>query len=440
MKKSSYHVVPRKIDELKPYSRNARTHSKRQIRQIADSIERFGFTNPVLVSGEDEIVAGHGRIEAARLLGWCEVPTLELSHLSPEERRAYVIADNKLAENAGWDPDILAIELEALIELDFDVSLTGFSMAEVDLVLDQARERGVNDSVSHADAVPEPAGPVVTRRGDVWVLGRHRLVCGDAREGDTYSALLGDEAANVMFTDPPYNVHIDGHVSGLGRVHHREFAMASGEMSEAQFTEFLTLTLGNAASYCGDGAIAFVCMDWRHIGELLRAGRTVFTQLKNICVWNKTNGGMGAFYRSKHELILVFKKGTAPHINNFELGQDGRYRTNVWDYPGINSFGATRDAELEMHPTVKPAALIADALRDCSKRGHLVLDPFAGSGSTLIAAETCGRTARLIELDPAYCDTIVRRFTAFTGKVGRLADGRTFDDISEERCIEEVRS
>lgn len=415
---------------LRPYARNARTHSKKQIQQIARSIERFGFTNPVLVSGDGEIIAGHGRVEAAKLLGMTEVLTLALDHLTAAERRAYMLADNKLALNAGWDQEILAIELQGLIHLDFQVELTGFSLAEIDLVLDHAGESSPEPVLSKTgavtadDAVPASLEEAVSRMGDVWQLGRHRLICGDARLSETYAHLLGDETVDLVFTDPPYNVPIDGHVSGLGSVKHREFAFASGEMSAAQFTAFLTESLGCMAERCRDGAIAFVCMDWRHMGELLAAGHSVFSELKNLIVWNKTNGGMGAFYRSKHELIFVWKVGTAPHTNTFGLGDTGRYRTNVWDHAGISSISAARSEELEMHPTVKPVALVADAIKDCSRRGELVLDGFAGSGSTLIAAEKTGRTARLIEFDPHYCDTIVRRFEAYTGKQAVLiADG-----------------
>lgn len=422
------------LGELRPYARNARTHSKKQVKQIAASIERFGFTNPVLVSDDGEIIAGHGRVEAAKLLGMKSVPTLALSHLSKAERRAYVLADNKLALNAGWDREILAIELQGLIDLDFEVELTGFSLAEIDLVLDEAGEADPAGSDAPEDVVPVIAGPAVSRMGDLWHLGRHRLLCGDSRSGEAMKRLLGEERVDLVFTDPPYNVAIDGNVCGLGSVRHREFAFACGEMSRSQFTAFLTETLGNMARHMRDGAIAFVCMDWRHMGELLEAGKAVFTELKNLVVWNKTNGGMGAFYRSKHELIFVFKQGDAPHTNSFGLGQTGRYRTNVWDYAGISSIGAGRAEELAMHPTVKPVALIADALRDCSRRGEVVLDGFGGSGSSLITAEKTGRLARLIEYDPLYCDTIVRRWEVLTGKRATLATtGQAFEDVGEAR-------
>lgn len=432
-------ALPRTIEarppsELRPYSRNARTHSRKQVRQIADSIDRFGFTNPVLVSDEGEIIAGHGRVEAAKLLGLATVPTLRLSHLSPEERRAYVLADNKLALNAGWDQDILAIELQALIDIDFDVTLTGFSLAEVDFTLDAARERDPAAPFGVEDEIPPIAPEAVSRMGDVWVLGRHRLICGDAREPGDYARLLGGERVDLVFTDPPYNVPIDGHVCGSGRIRHREFAMGVGEMSQDAFTGFLADALKPMAASCRDGAIAFVCMDWRHMTELLNAGAQVFSELKNLCVWNKTNGGMGTFYRSKHELVFVYKVGTAPHTNTFGLGDSGRYRTNVWDYAGISSMGSNRAEELAMHPTVKPTAMVADAIRDCSKRGDIVLDGFGGSGTTLIAAEICGRSARLIEFDPHYCDVIIRRFERLTGKQAVLQEsGVPFDDVAVDR-------
>jgi DNA modification methylase len=424
-------IVMRRVSALKPYARNARRHSKRQVRQIADSIRRFGFTNPVLVSDEGEIIAGHGRVLAAKELGLETVPTLRLSHLTSEERRAYVLADNKLALNAGWDTETLAIELEALIALEFDVSLTGFSLAEIDFTLDKAREASTEAPDNPADRIPDPGTVAVANAGDLWHLGRHRLLCGDARSPHSVARLLGDDKADLIFTDPPYNVPIDGHVSGLGATRHREFAFAAGEMTRAEFTRFLTETLANAAAVAKDGAIAYVCMDWRHMRELLDAGDQVFSEQKNLCVWNKVNGGMGTFYRSKHELIFVYKVGTAPHTNSFGLGETGRYRTNVWDYAGISSLGADRRAELAMHPTVKPVALVADAIRDCSRRGEIVLDLFGGSGTTLIAAETCGRQARLVEYDPIYCDTTLRRWEAYTGKQATLdGDGRVFEDVA----------
>jgi DNA modification methylase len=425
------------VSKLRPYAKNARSHSRKQIRQIADSIKAFGFTNPVLIGDDNEIIAGHGRVDAARLLKMDSVPSVRLSHLNAEQRRAYVIADNKLALNAGWDHELLAVELQALIDLDFDVEITGFSLAEVDLVLDEARESSTGVPSDRDDEMPPLGDPAsaTTVFGDLWLLGRHRLLCGDSRYRESFETVLGQERCDLVFTDPPYNVPIEGHVCGLGRVRHREFAMGVGEMSREVFTGFLKQTLGHAADVCRDGAIAFVCMDWRHLGELLEAGNAVFSELKNVCVWNKTNGGMGSFYRSKHELVFVFKVGTAAHTNSFGLGDTGRYRTNVWDYAGVNALRAGRSEELAIHPTVKPVALVADAIRDCSRRDEIVLDPFGGSGSTLIAAEKTGRRARLIEFDPAYCDRIVRRFEQATGKQAHLGStSKPFEIVAEERA------
>ncbi|MGE3645012.1 MAG: site-specific DNA-methyltransferase [Beijerinckiaceae bacterium] len=429
-------IVRIAIERLRPNPRNARVHSKRQIRQIVASIRRFGFTNPVLIGEDLEIIAGHGRVAAAKELGLTDVPTIHLSHMSSEERRAYVLADNKIALNSGWDPEILAIEFQDLIKFDFDLDLTGFSPAEIDLTLDFASESSARKK-DPADLIPEPPKHPVTQPGDLWSIGRHRLLCGDARLSSTVDRLMGADRAALIFTDPPYNVPISDNVSGLGAVRHKDFAMACGEMTRQEFTQFLTTTLGAAAAHCRDGAIAFVCMDWRHMGELLEAGEAIFSELKNVCVWNKSNAGMGTFYRSKHELIFVFKYGSGPHLNNFGLGESGRHRTNVWDYAGISSLSGKRADELAMHPTVKPVTLVADAIKDCSLRADIVLDVFGGSGSTLIAAETCGRLARLIEYDPAYCDTIVRRWEHLTGKQATMAStGKTFEAIDSERGID----
>ena len=424
------------VRELRFYPNNARTHSKKQIRQIANSIAKFGFCNPVLVDDAKQIIAGHGRVEAAKLLDIDAVPTCRLSHLSDADKRAYILADNKLAEKAGWDKELLAIELQGLIELDVDIELTGFDMAEIDLILEEGREARGEPS-GPEDQVPEPSPlPAVTQTGDLWLLGSHRLLCGDARDKAAYDRLLEGAKAEFVFTDPPYNVEIDGHVCGLGRVRHRDFAMGCGEMSEAEFTAFLKTVFALLAENSIEGSIHQICMDWRHSWEMLNAGRAIYSELKNLCVWNKTNAGMGSFYRSKHELVFVWKAGTAAHINNFELGQHGRHRSNVWDYAGVNSMRPGRLQELAMHPTVKPVALVADAIKDCSRRSGLVLDPFAGSGTVLIAAERTGRRARALEIDPRYVDVGVRRWEAYTGKAAVLAGtAGTFEEIGEQRAI-----
>lgn len=427
-------ITYRAVSELKPYARNARTHSRRQIKQIADSIKAFGFNNAVLVTEDGEIIAGHGRVEAAKLLRMDQVPTVQLAHLSAADKRAYILADNRLAEKAGWDKEILAIELQALNELDFQIELTGFDTADIDLVLEEAAEAkgqaaGPEDNVS-----PPSPGPAVTMLGDLWVLGQHRLFCGDARQNASYEALLQGAKAEFVFTDPPYNVPIDGHVSGLGSVRHGNFAMGCGEMSPEAFTAFLAGTFALLVDHTIDGSIHQHFMDWRHMSEMLAAGTSVYTSLKNVCIWNKTNAGMGSFYRSKHEMVFVWKSGTAPHINNFELGQHGRNRTNVWDYAGVTAFRAARAEELAMHPTVKPVALVADAIKDCSRHRGLVLDPFCGSGTVLIACERTGRKAHALEIDPKYVDVAVRRWQKYTGKVAVLAaTGETFEQVEEVR-------
>jgi len=426
------HHLP--IDTLRPYEGNARTHSKRQIRQIANSIERFGFCNPVLIDNRRQIIAGHGRVAAARLLGIDQIPTVELAHLSDAEKRAYVLADNRLAEKAGWDREILAIELQALVALDFEVELTGFETAEIDFILEEASETA-GTSPGPEDALPPyNAGLTISRSGDLWELGPHRLLCADARDPTSYAQLLSDAKAAFVFTDPPYNVPIDGHVCGLGRIRHGNFAMGCGEMNEVEFQAFLESVFRQLAVNTVDGSVHQICMDWRHMSEMLGAGKAVYSELKNLCVWSKRNAGMGTFYRSRHELVFVWKNGTAAHINTFELGQYGRSRSNVWDYHGVNSHKPGRLEELAMHPTVKPVALVADAIKDCSRRNDLVLDPFAGSGTVLIAAERTGRRAAALEIDPHYVDVAAKRWQDYTGKAAVLAEtGKTFEEVGEER-------
>ena len=422
------------VDQLKPFRRNARTHSRKQIRQIAESIRRFGFTTPILIDDDDGMIAGHGRVEAAKLLGLSGVPALRLSHLSAAEKRAYVLADNRLAEKAGWDREMLAIELQGLIDLDFEVELTGFNMADIDFLLDDADE-AKGKALGSEDESPQPLpGPSVSQPGDLWLLGKHRILCGDALDQCTYERLLDGDKAEFVFTDPPYNVPIDGHVCGKGTILHREFAMASGEMSKEAFTAFLTVVFRHLVAHSADGSIHDICMDWRHIAEMMAAGDEVYTELKNLCVWAKTNAGMGSFYRSRHELVFVWKSGSGPHINNFELGQHGRSRTNVWEYPGISAMRPGRLEELAMHPTVKPVALVLDAIKDCSRRNGIILDPFLGSGTTVIAAERSGRCARGIEIDTTYVDVAIKRWQTYTGKNATLAaTGRSFEEVEETR-------
>jgi DNA modification methylase len=420
------------VELLRPYPHNARTHTQHQIRQIAASIREFGFTNPVLIDRNNTIVAGHGRVEAAKILGMGAVPTVRLDQLSEEQVRAYVLADNKLAENAGWDRSILAIELQHLLTLgDLDVTVTGFEVPEIDLIMEEAAGRKDQD-----DELPAPEGPAVTSPGDLWQLGKHRILCGDSLEEQSFKTLIGAKRAAMVFSDPPYNVAIDGNVCGKGSVRHREFAMAAGEMSEVEFTAFLARVLRNLSRYSAAASLHFLCMDWRHMKELLAAAGQVYDSLLNLCVWVKDNGGMGSLYRSRHELVFVYRNGKEVHRNNVQLGQFGRNRTNVWEYPGINTL--SRNGEegnlLALHPTVKPVQLVADAILDCSARGEIVLDGFLGSGSTLIAAERVGRICHGIEIDPLYVDVAIRRWQRQTGEMAIQASSkRCFNEIGEDK-------
>ena len=397
-------------------------------------ILHLGFINPIVVDRRRKIVAGIGRFEAAKLFGLNLIPVICVEHLSDAQLRAYSLADNKLGERAGWDREALAVELEELQvllpEIGLDLTVTGFDPGEVDALLLDFEDDRPNPS----DLVEAPTGPVISRSGDLFVLGKHRLIVADARQQETFDRLMHGEMAELAFLDPPYNVRIGGHVGGRGRTKHREFFCASGEMSSAQFESFLQQTLGLCARYSIDGSIHYVCMDWRHAKELLSAGAMVFDELKNICVWTKTNAGQGSFYRNEHEFVFVYKHGEAPHLNTFGLGAGGRTRSNVWRYAGANTFRAGRMDELTMHPTPKPLALVVDAMRDCSRRRSIVLDAFAGSGTTILAADQIGRRAFCIEIDPAYADVSIRRWQRATGRDAVLeATGQTFDELLAER-------
>ncbi|WP_440255564.1 site-specific DNA-methyltransferase [Candidatus Avelusimicrobium sp.] len=413
-----------KISALKPYPKNARTHNPKQIRQIAKSIQEFGFTNPVLIDKDNCILAGHGRVEAAKLAGLTEVPAVVISHLTPAQKKAYILADNRLAELSGWDKNILKVELEELQRIedgDFDLTLTGFETPEIDVLL------APPDAPAPENAnFLEKSIPARVKSGDLWQLGAHKLLCADSTQPASFCRLLGEEKANLIVTDPPYNVKISGHVRSGEK--YREFAMASGEMSQSEFSQFLKGVFTLLSEYSIPGSLHYAFMDWRHMGEILSAGMSAYTALKNVCVWNKLSGGMGSLYRSQHELVFVFKNGDAPHTNNIELGVHARYRTNVWDYPGIFIKNKVNKANINLHPTVKPVGLLADILLDASPRKGLVLDPFGGSGSTLLAAERTGRQARIIEIDPHYCDVILYRYEQMGGKELKLLQR---EDINE---------
>ena len=422
-------IQQRSPSDLKPWPTNPRTHPSNQLTKIVASIRQFGFTMPVLIDEANVILSGHGRVEAAKQLKLPSIPVRVATGWSLMDKRAYVIADNKLALLSAWDVALLKSEIEILVTEEFEIELTGFSTAEIDLMLEEP-------SADADDLQPtELAVAAVSCLGDVWQLGHHLLLCGDALAEASYVTLLRGEQADMSVTDPPYNVKVLGHVGGLGKIKHKEFAMASGEMDASQFKAFLSNACKQLCSHTVDGAISYVFMDWRHMTEMLDAARPAFGPVKQLCVWVKDNAGMGSFYRSQHELAFVFKKGDAPHVNNFELGQHGRYRTNVWEYPGASS--KTGRELLQLHPTVKPVAMIADAIRDCSPRKGLILDPFAGSGTVLLAAERKGRRARAIELDPHYVDVGIARWQRATGKRAvRVGTGQTWDEVRELRLTE----
>jgi DNA modification methylase len=423
-------ITWRRNDCLRPFPGNARQHPEAQIKALMKVISRF-WTIPILIDETGTILCGHARHEAAKRLGMAEIPTITILGLSDAEKRSIVIADNRLPEKAVWDSKLLREHFNELIRLDFDLELTGFSTGEVDLMIDGATTLANEDA---ADDVMPLAGPAISQLNDEWELGHHRLLCGDALVSRCYHRLLHDQVAQMVVTDPPYNVRIES-VVGRGKTRQREFVKASGELSEAEYTEFLAKFIGHAISFSRDGAIHFLFTDWRHLPELLSAARPQYSEWKNLLVWNKTNAGQGSFYRSKHELIATFKSGTAAHINNFGLGAEGRYRTNVIDCPSVNSLHPARRGDLQLHPTVKPVALIADLIRDCSRRNGIILDPFGGSGTTIIAAERTGRRARVMELDPLYVDVAIRRWESLTNvKALHTASGRTFAQVEAHRA------
>lgn len=418
------------ISELKAYSQNPKNHPEKQIQQIAASIKEFGFNNPVLTDENNEIIAGHGRLEAAKILQLNTVPVIRLSHLSEAQKRAYRLADNKIAENGGWNTELLRLEISELEQIcnDFDITITGFEDVEIDVLTNPNETKTADEQLNKIPYIPE--NEIVSKIGDIWIMGNHRIICGNSLESDTFQNLMGDKVADMILTDPPFNVKICGHVC---KTQHKEFAMASGEMNSEEFTKFLTSNFALCEQYLKDGGLSYNYMDWRHIGEIIAAGRDIYKSFINMVVWVKSSGGMGSLYRSQHELCFIFKKGKESHTNNVELGKNGRYRTNVWHYAGVNSFGRHK-ADIKMHPTVKPVEMLRDAILDVTKRGDIVLDSFLGSGSTLIAAEKSKRICYGIEFEPLYIDTTIRRFKElFSIDAIRESDGKTYSEILSDK-------
>jgi hypothetical protein len=421
-----------RTDALKLPRRQLRKHSKRQLAQIEASMRRFGNVSPIKVDADYRIVSGVGRWLAAKAIGSATVPVVILDHLTRTELRLLAIADNQLASLSDWDKELLSIEFgELSLDIDSDLEITGFDTVEIDdLILG-----GASGDVVETIELPDPDQFAIAKLGDMFVMGDHRLHCADARDPRSYERLLGMERARMAFADAPFNVPISGNVSGKGLVKHREFVMGSGEMSGPEYTSFLTTIFRQMAAFSLDGSIHFQCIDWRHCGQMQVAGEAAYTELKNLIVWKKDNAGMGSFYRSHHELIQVWKVGIAPHVNNFGLGTKGRYRTNIWEYPGANTVRRGRLDDLAVHPTVKPTVMVADAIRDVSRRGDIVLDPFCGSGTTILACERTQRRARCLELDPLYVDAAVLRWQVATGREAiHEQTGQTFVALRHQRA------
>lgn len=413
---------------------NPRAHKPPQVAAIARSIKTFGFNVPILIDGAGTVVAGHGRLAAANKLGLTEVPTIMVEHLSENQRKAYMIADNRLTDLSRWDDQLLGEILRDLsvASLDFELDTIGFSVGEIDFRIEAVEQQPADDP---ADGPVELAETPVSADGDLWHCGPHRLLCGNALNAALWDQLMAGKLAAMGFTDQPFNVKIHGHVSGLGKVRHREFAMASGEMARDEFIAFLEASFRLMANHSVPASIHFAAMDWKHSPEMIAAGEAAFTELKNICVWQKPSGGMGALYRSQHEFFFVWKNGRGKHRNNVELGRNGRNRSNIWEYPSAAGFRHSEGGDLlATHPTCKPVALVADAILDVSKRGEIVIDPFMGSSTTMVAAERVGRIAYGMELDPLYVDAGLRRFEKLTGQEAMHKDGRSFTEVAAERA------
>lgn len=425
---ASLHTEYLATTSLIPMPGAPRQHPKSQIRSLTKSFEAFGQVLPILIDGESRIISGHAQWDVAKRLGMSEVMVIRVEHLNEPQTKALMVALNRLGDLSKWDEQALSTILLDLheIELGFDIEATGFAEIEIEL-----RIEGLDDvTEAEGEVVLVGDGPTVTQPGDLWQLGDHRLLCADALKEESWQQLMGEDRAALVVTDPPFNISIDGNVTGLGKFRHREFAMATGELSPAEFTAFLQTAMAHAHHWSAPGSVHTWAMDWRHANEITAAGLAVYERYLNMAVWVKDRPGMGSWLRSQHELFFIFGKGGAPINNRVQLGRFGRSRSNVWHYPSAASVARTSDEgnPLSWHPTVKPLALICDILLDSTAKGEIIADPFAGSGTALMAAEKLGRKARCLELDPAYCDTIIRRWQRWSGAEAiRVADGLQFD-------------
>ena len=425
-------VVELPLADLNVPERRLRRGDAGQIQAVANAIAAFGFCQPVLIGKDNSVVDGATRIDAAKLLGLDRVPCLRVDHLNETEQRLLRLAVNRLGEKAQWDLGELKIEFEELVLLNAPITLSGFEISEIDQIT-----LGSDDDILEQGNL-EPATVTIARPGDLFRLGKHRLLCGDARNSDSLSRLLGDSVARLVLTDVPYNVPIKGNVTGGN---HREFAMASGEMSEVEFEKFNSDWIAACLPHLVEGGLLGTFIDWRGYPTIHAAARALELEPLNLIAWVKSNAGMGSLWRSQHELLPMFKKGTAVHVNNVALGKHGRWRSNVWNYPGASTLGSDARAGLKVHPTVKPSALLRDALLDVTERGDVVLDPFAGSGSTFVAAEEANRVCFGVEIDPIFVDVIIRRFQEITSREVVLDEtGETFESLEKRRAIETIEA
>lgn len=416
------------VSELKENQRNPRTHSDKQIKKLEKSLLTFGINIPIVIDKDNSVISGNAVLKAAKQAGFTEVPTVVIDHLKGAKRKAFIHAVNKIAEESGWDNTILKADFEILLEDHFDLSVTGFETPEIDSIMLDLDSQGEEQNDTEDELPEESDVQERVKTGDLWQLGNHKILCGNSLDEKAIKAIMGAFKAQMVFTDPPYNVKVNGNVCESGK--HKEFAMASGEMTEAEFIGFLNTSMTNLVNHTTDGSVHFLCMDWKHAKEMLIAADGLYSELKNICVWDKGSGGMGSLYRSQHEFIFVFKNGKAPHVNNVELGKHGRYRTNIWQYPGVRASNPDSLEDLKLHPTVKNMSMVADAILDCSRPNDIVLDIFAGSGTTLLAAEKVNRKAYVVEYEPHYCDIILHRWEKLTGKTAELLSN--YGDISND--------
>lgn len=422
------------VSDIRPYQNNSKQHSEKQVQQIAQSIQQFGFNNPLLIDADGEIIAGHGRYLAAKLLKLESVPVIRLEHLSNSQKRAFRIADNKISENGGgWDLELLKVELKDLeLNADFDIQITGFDTIDVDVMLSEKPQKA--KTTDKENAVPYISDDeVITVTGDLWLIGDHRLLCGSSLDEKNYEILMDGNLADIVSQDPPYNLSSKS-IGSSGKTKHADFQMAAGEMTPTEFTKFLTDNFALCSKYAKKTALSYQWMDWRHCREILDAGEKSFGALVNLCVWKKPTGGMGKLYRSQHELCFVFSNGDKHYIDNVELGKHGRYRTNCWEYGAVGGFGAHKN-DLKLHPTVKPYEMIKDILLDASPRNGIVLDTFMGSGTSLIAAQKAKRVCYGMELEPKYVDTALRRMLDLFGiDAIHAKSGLTYSTLLANKC------